>query len=58
MFDNIYNFKPDFTPFQKDCDIKFVLTTTKNPQAYDPVERVHQLILNMLVTKDIDNKVF
>ena len=30
----------------------------KNPKSNAPVERVHQLILNMLDTKDIDNKVF
>ena len=29
-----------------------------NPQAGTPVERVHMLILNMLDTKDLDNKVF
>ena len=30
----------------------------KNPRSNTPVERVHQLILNMFVTKDIDNKLF
>ena len=30
----------------------------KNPQGNTPVERVHQVILNILVTKDLDNKVF
>ena len=29
-----------------------------NPQANALVEQVHQLIYNMLVAKDIDNKVF
>ena len=38
--------------------IKPVLTTIKNPQANNPVDQVHQVILNMLFTKDIDNKVF
>ena len=42
----------------KDFDIKPVLTSVKNPQSKAPVERVHQVILNMLVTKDIDNKIF
>ena len=42
----------------KEFDIKPVLTSVKNPQANAPVERAHQVILNMLVTKDIDNKVF
>ena len=39
-------------------DIKPVLTYIKNPQANSPVERVHKVILNMLITKDLDNKVF
>ena len=30
----------------------------KNPQYNSPVEQVHQVILNILVTKDLDNKVF
>ena len=42
----------------KDFNIKPVINTIKNPQSNSPVERVHQVILNMLVTKDIDNKVF
>ena len=41
-----------------DFDIKPVLTRIKNPQDNSPVERLHQVILNMLVTKDLDNKVF
>ena len=32
--------------------------SVKNPQANYPVEILHQVILNMLVTKDIDKKVF
>ena len=32
--------------------------TVKNPQANVPVERLHQVVLNILTTKDIDNKVF
>ena len=39
-------------------DIKPVLTSVNNPQSNAPVERVHQVILNMLVTKYLDNKVF
>ena len=30
----------------------------QKPQANAPVERVHQVILNMLVIKDLDNKLF
>ena len=58
MFDNGSKFKRDFTPLLKDFDIKSVLTSVKNPQANAPVELLHQVILNMLVTKDLDNKVF
>ena len=42
----------------KDFDIKPVLTSIKNPQSNVRVERVHKVILNMLVTKDLDNRVF
>ena len=58
MFDNGYEFKRYFTPLLKDFDTKPVLTSVNNPQANAPVERVHQVILNMLVTKDSDKKVF
>ena len=58
MFDNRYEFKQYLTPLIKDVGIKPVLTTIKNPQDNAPVEQVHQVILNMLFTKDLDNKVF
>ena len=58
MFDNESEFKQDFTPLLKDFDIKPVLTSIKNPRANAPVKQVNQVILNMLVTKDLDNKVF
>ena len=58
VFDNGSEFKRDFTPFLKDLDIKPILTKIKNPQDNAPVERVHQVILNMIVAKDIDDKIF
>ena len=58
VFDYVYEFKRDFTPLLKYFDIKPVLTTINNQKANDLVEQVHQLILNMIVTKDPDNKVF
>ena len=58
MFDNGSEFKQDLTPLLKDFDIKPVLTSVKNPQANAPVDQLYQVILNMLVTKDLDNKVF
>ena len=42
----------------KEFNIKPVLMSAKNPQDNSPVERVHQVILNMLVTKDLDKKFF
>ena len=58
VLDNSSEFKRDFTPLLKDFDIKSVLNLVKNPQANAPLDRVNQVILNMLVTKDLDNKVF
>ena len=40
----------------KEFDIKPFLTPVNNPQVNTPVDQVHQVILNMLVTKDPDNK--
>ena len=57
MFGNISEFKQDFTPLLKDFNIKPVWTSVKSPQANATVEILHQAILNMLVTKDLDNKV-
>ena len=42
----------------KDFNIKPILTFVKNLKANAPVQRVHQVILNMLITKDLNNKVF
>ena len=57
VFDNRYEFKQDFTILLKYLDIKPVLTYIDNPQANSPVERVHKVILNILITKDLYNKV-
>ena len=58
MFYNGFEFKQDLIPLLKYFYIKPVLTSVKNPQGNATVEGVHQLILYMLVTKDLDNKVF
>ena len=55
---NISEFKGNFSPSLKDFDIKSVLSIIKNEQANGLVEWVHKVILNMLVTKDIDIRVF
>ena len=57
MFDNGSGFKRDFTPLLNYFDIKPVLTSVNNSQANDPFERVDQVIINMSVNKDLDNKV-
>ena len=58
VFDNGYEFKQDFTPLLKNFDIKPVLTSVKKSQSNTTVEQVNQVILNMLINKDLDNKVF
>ena len=58
VFDNGSDFKRDFTSLLKEFDIKTVLMSVKNPQDNSPVEQVHQVILKILVTKDLDNKLF
>ena len=42
----------------EDLDIKYVLISVKNPHANASVEQVHQVILIILFTKDLDIKVF
>ena len=58
MFDNGSEIKGYFTPLIKDFGIKPVSVTIKNLQANAPVDRYHQLILNMLFTKDLHKKDF
>lgn len=57
IFDNGSEFKKDFVPLLKDFQIKPRLTTVKNPQANAPVERIHQVVGNMLRSKDLANHV-
>ena len=40
-----------------DLGIKRILMSIKKPQANAPVERVNQVILNILVLEDLSNKV-
>ena len=58
VFDNGSKYKRDYTPLLNDFDIKPVLMTIKNTQANTLLEWVHQVILNMLVTKYLDNNIF
>ena len=50
-------YKKDFQPLIKDFDIKPKCTTVENPLANASVERVHQVIQNMIHTKDLKNHV-
>ena len=58
VFDKMYGSKGYFTPLLKDFDVEHVLMIIKNPQSNAPVEKVHQVILNIIVTKYLDKKVF
>ena len=42
----------------KELDIKPVLTSVNNPQANASAEQENQVILKMIVTNDLDNKLF
>ena len=56
--DNSSESKRYFISLLKDFDIKSVCTTSENPQANIPIEWVHQVIHNMIVTKDIKKRSF
>jgi hypothetical protein len=58
VFDNGVEFKKDFLPLLQDYDIKPKITTVKNPQANAAVERIHQVVHNMMRTQDLKNQVF
>ena len=53
VFDNGNEFKKDFLPLLKDFAIKPTPTTIKNPQANAILERVHQVLGDMLRTKNL-----
>ena len=58
MFDNRSEFKQEFTNLLNNFDIKLVLNTINNAQSHALVKWLHQLLFNMLATKDLYNKVF
>ena len=57
IFDNGSEFKKDFVPLLKDLSIKPKVTTIKNPQANSPIERIHQVLRHMLLTKNLQEDV-
>ena len=58
VFDNRSEFKKDFVPLLKDWSIKPKCTTIKNPTANSPVERIHQVIHHMFITKKLKEEFF
>ena len=58
VFDNGSEFKKDFVPLLRDWSIKPKCITVKNPQANSPVERVHQVVRHMFLTKNFKEKTF
>ena len=58
FFDNRYELKMRLHYFAKGLSYKPVLITIKTHKLTIWLDRVHQVILNILVTKDTDNKVF
>ena len=54
IYDNGVEFKRDFEPLLKTYGIKPKRITVKNPQANAVLERVHQVIGDMLRTKDLE----
>ena len=53
IIDNGTEFQKDFSKALKSMGIKAKLTTVKNPQANSVLERVHQVLGNMLRTKNL-----
>ena len=58
IMDNGKEFKGDFYPLLNAYGIKAKRTTVKNPQANAVLERVHQVIGDMLRTHDLENYEF
>jgi len=47
-----------FMTLLKDFDIKPKPTTVENPQGNSPVERIHQVVQNMIKTKELYTIIF
>ena len=58
IFDNGSEFKMHFMTLLKDFEIKPKPTTVENPQGNSPVERIHQVVQNMIKTKELDKFIF
>ena len=58
IFDNGSEFKMNFITLLKDFDVTPKPTTVENPQGNSPVERIHQVVQNMIKTKELDKLIF
>ena len=58
IFDNGSEFKKDFLPLLHDLAIKPTPASVKNPQANAILERVHQVLDDMLRTKELQKHTF
>jgi len=58
IYDNGSEFKKDFKQLCKDFGLKSKPTTVRNPQANAILERVHQVVGNMLRTKELEKRSF
>ena len=58
VFNNGSGFKMHFMTLLKVFDIKPKATTVENPQGNSPVERIHQVIHDMIKTKLLDKLIF
>ena len=58
MLGNGLEFKGDSASLLKYRSINLVITEVKKSQANSVVEQAHQLVYNMIVTKDFSKQVF
>ena len=58
VFDNGSEFKKYFVPLLKYWSIKTKCTTIKNPQSNSPIEKIHQVLRHMLLTKTCLNRLW
>ena len=58
VFDNDSKFKQDFTHLLNYFSITPICISINNRKSNAPVERIHQVIYNIIVTKNLDRKVY
>ena len=57
MLDNSYEFKKYFTLLLNKYPIMPICTSIKNPHYNVTVECIHQVIYNIIVTRDLDEQI-